>query len=144
MTTIETTEIEAVVTLSVAPKAGQSLDEAGAQMFTLFREYITEREYNFLSDYGATKESLIAYRQDPEEAEPTWGGYEGPFVLAADVREADEPVSKGAAWHREIGDSYAKIALESTSLAVKTANASEAAKYYAIAERIEARSASSV
>lgn len=140
---LETTEVKALVTLTVAPKEGQSAAEAGPEMLRLFKEYITERDYTFLSDYGATEEGLIAYRQDPDEAEPTWGGYEGPFVLSAAVRDAAEPVTKGAAWHREMGDTYARIALDSDVPAAKTANAAEAAKYYAIAERlaaVEARS----
>ena len=136
MTEIQTTELRALVTLTVAPKPEQSLADASSEMLQQFKEYLTECDRPFLGDYGATTAELAAFRDDPDADEPTWGGYEGPYVVAVDVRNADDPVSDGAEWHRQMGDQYARIALESDNAAVKTANAAEAAKYYGIAERL--------
>lgn len=135
MTEIQTTEVHALVTLTVAPREGQSLSEAHAEMLQLFQDYVTD-EHNFMDDYGATIEQIASFREDPDATEPSWGGYEGPFVIAAEVRDAAEPVSEGAEWHRQVGDRYAKIALESDNLAVKVANSAEATKYYGIADRL--------
>lgn len=87
MTQKNTATVKAAVTLTVAPKAGQTPEAAAAEMFTLFTEYITSRENPFLGDYGATVDELDKYRAsdfDPSE-QPTWGGYEGPFVLESTV-----------------------------------------------------------
>lgn len=40
-------------------------------------------------------------------------------------------------YYRDIGDTYAKIALESTNPAASAGNAAEASKYYTIADRLE-------
>lgn len=85
-TTATTSTVRALVTLTVAPKEGQSTTAAAEAMLELFREYITSREHPFLDDYGTTPEELAAYRADPDEEQPTWGGYEGPFVLEATVQ----------------------------------------------------------
>lgn len=143
MTQIETTQVEALVTLVVAPKTGQSLTDAAAEMLRLLKEYITG-EHNFLDDYGASAEEIAAYRSDSDEGSGVWGGYEGPFVVSAAVRDAGGRINEGADWHRQMGDRYAQIALESENPAAKTANASEAAKYYAIAERLSGIVARSV
>lgn len=85
----ENVRVKALVTLTVAPKEGQSPEEAAAEMLTLFTEYLTERESVFLSDYGTTAEELEKYRSGKLDEPPTWGGYEGPFVLESKV----EPIA---------------------------------------------------
>lgn len=49
-----------------------------------------------------------------------------------------------SAWYREIGDNYARYAEQTRNPLAKTANANEAAKYYGMAERIDARLAAPV
>lgn len=61
--------------LNIKPGAGQTQEEAEAEFVTLFREYLTNREGAFLTDYG------------PEP----WGGYNGPTVTAVAVFDPDEP-----------------------------------------------------
>lgn len=46
-------------------------------------------------------------------------------------------LQREAAYYRRIGDTYSQLALEATYSPAKTANASEAARYYAIADRME-------
>lgn len=85
-TRIETATVKALVTLTVAPKEGQTAEEAAARMLQLFTEYITVPDNTFLTDYGASAEELAAFQSGDEDAEePTWGGYDGPFVLEATV-----------------------------------------------------------
>lgn len=85
----ETVTVKALVTLTVAPQEGQSLEAAEAEMFVRLQQYLTGRENTFLSDYGTTAEELAKFRADETEEQPTWGGYEGPFVLESAV----EPVA---------------------------------------------------
>jgi len=85
--TTETTTVKALVTLSVVPRAGQTPEAAALEMMTLFREYLTVPDNTFMTDYGASAEQLVAFHADPDE-EPTWGGYEGPFVLESKVEAA--------------------------------------------------------
>lgn len=88
---IETTTVQVLVTMTVAPQAGQTLEEASTQMTQLFREYLTLEDSVFRSDYGATVDEIVAHRSDPDGVdEPTWGGYEGPFVTTT-VVQAIEP-----------------------------------------------------
>jgi hypothetical protein len=42
-----------------------------------------------------------------------------------------------AIWYRAMGDFYAKVAAESAHGQTKTANTTEAAKYYGIADRVD-------
>lgn len=84
-TPTETATVQALVTLAVVPKEGQTPEAAAAEMFVLFQEYLTERDGTFLTDYGITSEELTKFRAGDLEEEPTWGGYEGPFVLEAKV-----------------------------------------------------------
>lgn len=90
---IQTTTVQAVVTLTVAPKEGQSAEAATKEMLAQFSEYLTSREHPFLVDYGATAEELMAFRAADERDdldEPTWGGYEGPFVLESVVQAVSD------------------------------------------------------
>jgi hypothetical protein len=61
--------------LNIHPGAGQTQEEAEAEFVTLFRQYLTNKEGAFQTDYG------------PEP----WGGYEGPTVTAVVVFDPDEP-----------------------------------------------------
>lgn len=139
---IASVDVELVVKLTVVPKIDQSLDDASAEMTQLFMDYVTG-ENNWLDDYGVKLDELRAWIVDPEGTDLGLYGWEGPFCLAATVRQADTAVTEGAEYFRAIGDQYAKIALEAKSPAAKTANAAEAAKYYGMAERIAAAEASS-
>ena len=84
-TTIETTTVQANITLTVTPAEGQTPEQASAEMLGLLKEYLTSREHAFLGDYGTTAEQLTAYRSGETDERPTWGGYEGPYVLEASV-----------------------------------------------------------
>lgn len=79
--------VKALVTLTVAPKEGQTPGEAAEEMLGLFTEYLTSREGMFMSDYGTTAEELQEFRESGNDldAQPTWGGYDGPFVLESRV-----------------------------------------------------------
>jgi len=135
-TQIETTTVSALVTLQIAPREGQTLAEARADMLEQFQDYLTSSEHPFLGDYGATVEALQAYRADDEDAEePTWGGYEGPYVTSVQVTP-QPPATGSAQWYREMGDVYARRAAEPGHPTRTAANEAEAAKYYAIADRL--------
>ncbi|MFF2053858.1 hypothetical protein ACFVU2_19795 [Leifsonia sp. NPDC058194] len=82
---VATSTVQALVTLTVAPKEGQSTTAAAEEMLELFRQYLITREHPFLSDYGATLEEVAAYHAGDAEG-PVWGGYEGPFVLDVAVQ----------------------------------------------------------
>jgi hypothetical protein len=90
-----TATVQALVTLTVAPKGGQDTTAAAEEMLKLFQEYLTNRGHPFLSDYGTTREDLAAYRADDGE-QPTWGGYEGPFVLDVKVQNVASDSTSGA------------------------------------------------
>jgi hypothetical protein len=81
--------VQAVVTLTVTPQEGQSTEAAAAEMLELFTQYVTERESPFLTDYGATTKGLALCRSGESDQEPTWGGYEGPFVIESTVEAVD-------------------------------------------------------
>lgn len=81
----ETATVRALVTLTVAPKEGQTPVEAAAEMLRLFTAYLTEREGVFLTDYGTTVDELGKFRSGELDDSPTWGGYEGPYVLESKV-----------------------------------------------------------
>jgi hypothetical protein len=84
-TIIETATVQANITLTVTPAEGQTPEQASNEMFGLLKEYLTSREHPFLGDYGTTVEELNAYRTGETDERPTWGGYEGPYVLEASV-----------------------------------------------------------
>lgn len=52
------------VELEVKPRAGQSQEDAEAEMTLLFRQFLTLPEADFQESYGLE----------------AWGGWEGPFV----------------------------------------------------------------
>ncbi len=84
---VRPTEVQALVTLTIAPRAGQTSEDAAAEFLTLFREYLTLEDSVFRADYGTTVDELAAHRVDPDGSDtPTWGGYEGPYVLATKVQ----------------------------------------------------------
>lgn len=85
----QTSSLQLLVTLTVAPELGQTPADARAKMLNLFREYLTSTDSVFRSDYGASVEELAAWRTNGED-EPTWGGYPGPFVLEASVQPVDK------------------------------------------------------
>ena len=68
------------VALAIRPGANQSQEDAEAEFTTLFREYLTNKEGAFQSDYG------------PD----AWGGYEGPTVTAVTVTRPDEPAGSAS------------------------------------------------
>lgn len=82
---LPTVIVQALVTLTVTPKIGQSTEDAATEMTTLFTQYVTERESTFLTDYGTTAEDLALFRSGEFPEKPTWGGYEGPFVIESKV-----------------------------------------------------------
>jgi hypothetical protein len=86
----ETVTVQALVTLTVAPKVGQTPEAAAAEMLLLFTEYLTVPDNTFLTDYGASAQELEKFRAGEHDEEPTWGGYDGPFVLEANVAAVAE------------------------------------------------------
>jgi hypothetical protein len=91
VTTPETATVTALVTLTVAPKQGQSPDEAAAEMLVLFQEYLTVPDNTFLTDYGISAATLAEFQAGKLDTSPVWGGYEGPFVLEATVAAVVSP-----------------------------------------------------
>lgn len=81
--TEEAAPLRLVLHLDVAPRPGQTHQEATAEMAALVAEYLTEDDKPFFEDYGARASDLEAFHQDGES--PSWGGYEGPFVTGARV-----------------------------------------------------------
>lgn len=92
---VATSTVQALVTLTVAPKEGQDTTAAAEEMLELFRQYLTTREHPFLSDYGATTEEVAAYHAGDADG-PVWGGYEGPFVLDVAVQTFSPAGTEGA------------------------------------------------
>ncbi|ROR75983.1 hypothetical protein SAMN06295974_3872 [Plantibacter flavus] len=82
---IETTVLDARVQLTVAPRTGQSLEDAAAEMLRLFTDYVSRPDSAFLQDYGANLLAITRHRADPSNPAPSWGGYEGPFVIRSGV-----------------------------------------------------------
>jgi hypothetical protein len=145
------TTVRATVTLTVAPKLGQSLEDAAAEMFTLFEQYLTESENPFFTDYGTTAEELLKYQAGDTDTALPWGGYEGPFVLGTTVTavtavtpappdDVTEPAPSKfgtGAWYRDLADTYAKIAASSSYEMARSLNKAEAEKYYRLADRAD-------
>lgn len=91
-TPLATTTVKALVTLTVTPREDQTPEAAAAEMLVLFTEYLTVRDNTFLTDYGTTTEELVRFRAGELDEAPTWGGYEGPYVLEATVTVPSERV----------------------------------------------------
>lgn len=85
----ETTPVALSIVLQVVPGAGQALEEAAVEMTELFKQYIESPDSTFVADYGASVQQAKEYLADPENAEePTWGGYQGPWVASSEVTSA--------------------------------------------------------
>ena len=80
---VETTTLTFTFTVDIAAQIDQSIEDAAREMTQTITAYLTDQECPFLDDYGVTVAELAKYRETGDE--PTWGGYEGPFVTAATV-----------------------------------------------------------
>lgn len=93
------TLVRLVLTLEVEPRQGQSAEQAADEIASTLGEYLTDETKPFFEDYGARAADLEAFRADGDS--PSWGGYEGPFVIRTSVVRADDPVGL----HRLIAES---------------------------------------
>lgn len=60
--------------LTIKPGTGQTQEQAEAEFVALFRDYLTQKDSAFQTDYGPK----------------AWGGYEGPTVAAVTVHGPSE------------------------------------------------------
>ena len=76
----KTTRLTATVTLDIYPRDGQSPEQAREELGAALYHYLTDWDYNFMEDYGATVEEIEA-----GTAKEALYGYEGPYATAVDV-----------------------------------------------------------
>ena len=70
----ETSQLTITVALEIKPGTSQTQAAAEAEFLTLFREYLTQTDGSFQTDYGPNP----------------WGGYEGPTATSVTVLGPDE------------------------------------------------------
>ena len=76
----KTTRLTATVTLDIYPRDGQSPEQAREELGAALYYHLTDWDYGFREDYGAT----IAEIEDGSAREEMHG-YEGPYVADVDV-----------------------------------------------------------
>lgn len=70
------------VTADIVPRNGQSHEDALAEMHKCLSGYVAER---ICEDFGAEVAEIERF-QAGHPADPSWGGYAGPFVTKVEVQ----------------------------------------------------------
>lgn len=84
---VETAPVVVQAEIRVAVKeAGADLAPAVEEMTRLVRDYLSSEDGSFMTDYGATEEQIVEARADGDWSGVTWGGFDGPYAVSADVR----------------------------------------------------------
>lgn len=88
---VETASVVVQVEIRVATKeAGGDLAAAAEEMVGLVTEYLSKEDSSFMTDYGASTAQIAQARVDDDWSEVTWGGFDGPYAVSADVRPAGD------------------------------------------------------
>lgn len=86
-----TTTIGLKLYLDVAPRPGQTPQQAADELAETLAKYLTDKDGALYEDFGAHPEDIEHWQNHPDEEPPNWGGYEGPFWTRAAVLRQDSP-----------------------------------------------------
>lgn len=90
-------KVRVSIELDVIPRLGQSPEGAAEEITSLLTGRIGQEnqdpeDSSFWYDYGSTPERIQTWLSTPQaerdpDDDPTWGGYDGPFVIGVKIEE---------------------------------------------------------